>query len=188
MDAWMPGALTRQPVETAAAELVSRYLGAFGPATLDDIVWWMGWTRTQTRAALEAADVREVRHDDGSTGHVLEDHATRRDDASGSVSFLPSLDPTTMGWKERSWYLEPHHVPMLFDRNGNAGPTIWIDGRVVGGWAQRPDGEIAFEVLTEVGADERNLIDAEAARTAAMYGDVRHRCRFPTPMVAKLMA
>jgi hypothetical protein len=188
MDAWMPGVLTHQPVDLAASDLVSRYLGAFGPATLDDIVWWTGWTRTQTRAALEAAGVREVRLDDGSTGHSLDGRADAEDDASGSVSFLPSLDPTTMGWKERSWYLEPGHVPMLFDRNGNAGPTIWIDGRVVGGWAQRTDGEIAFQLLTGVGGEERNLIEAEAERTATMFGDIRYRCRFPTPMLTRLLA
>ena len=188
MDAWAPGALTHQPVDSAASELVSRYLGAFGPATLDDIVWWTGWTRTQTRAAMEAAGVREVRHDDGSTGHVVDGHSAGKEDASESVSFLPSLDPTTMGWKERSWYLDPDHVPSLFDSNGNAGPTIWVDGRIVGGWAQRPDGEIAFEVLEDVGGYERNLIEVEAERTAAMYGEIRHRCRFPTPMVAQLLA
>ena len=53
------------------------------------------------------------------------------------VALLPALDPTVMGWKERSWYLGDHQE-RLFDRNGNAGPTVWADGRVVGGWAQRP--------------------------------------------------
>ena len=187
-DTWLPGAFTDQPVEIAASNLLSLYVRSFGPVTQDDIVWWTGWTKTQTGAAMEASGVREVRHDDGSIGYIVGDDVGPVEDVAGSVSFLPSLDPTTMGWKERSWYLDPDHVPMLFDRNGNAGPTIWIDGRVVGGWAQRPDGEIAFEVLTEVGGHERNLIEAEAERTASMYGEIRHRCRFPTPMVAQLLA
>ena len=38
---------------------------------------------------------------------------------------------TFMGWKERDWFLGEHAEP-LFDRNGNAGPTVWRDGRVVG--------------------------------------------------------
>jgi hypothetical protein len=58
----------------------------------------------------------------------------------------------------------------------------------VGGWVQRPDGEIAFALLTDVGGQKRNVIDTEAERTATMYGEVRHRCRFPTPMIAQLLA
>src|SRR5215218_8960306 len=59
---------------------------------------------------------------------------------------LPTLDPTTMGWKERDWYLGTHGS-VLFDSAGNAGPTVWWDGRVVGGWSQRRDGEIVYRLL-----------------------------------------
>ncbi|GGM51142.1 hypothetical protein GCM10012275_22590 [Longimycelium tulufanense] len=39
----------------------------------------------------------------------------------------------------------------MFDRNGNIGPTVWADGRIVGAWAQLPDGSIAWRFLHEVG-------------------------------------
>ena len=64
----------------------------------------------------------------------------------------PSLDPTVMGWKEREWYLGDH-APALFDRAGNAGPTVWWDGRIVGGWVQRRDGEVVYRLLEDVGGD-----------------------------------
>ena len=64
----------------------------------------------------------------------------------------PALDPTAMGWTDRSWYLGPHG-PALFDRSGNIGPTIWADGRIVGGWAHRPTGEINYRLLEDVGRD-----------------------------------
>ena len=70
-----------------------------------------------------------------------------------------------MGWKERAWYLGPRER-VLFDANGNAGPTVWWDGRVVGGWSQRRDGEIVWKVLEDVGADAVAAIEAEAARLA----------------------
>ena len=38
--------------DIARAELVRRWLRAFGPGTLDDIAWWTKWTRTQVKAAL----------------------------------------------------------------------------------------------------------------------------------------
>ena len=58
-----------------------------------------------------------------------------------TAALLPALDPTPMGWVERDWFLGEHRAP-LFDRTGNIGPTIFWQGRVVGGWAQRADGEI----------------------------------------------
>ena len=47
-----------------------------------------------------------------------------------------------MGWKERRWYVGDHEAG-LFENTGNAGPTIVANGRVIGSWAQRADGEIA---------------------------------------------
>ena len=55
------------------------------------------------------------------------------------ITLLPSLDPTIMGWKLRTWYLGPHRAP-LFDRSGNAGPTVWIGGQAVGGGASGATG------------------------------------------------
>jgi hypothetical protein len=90
-----------------------------------------------------------------------------------------------MGWRERGWFLGGHG-PALFDRSGNIGPSIWWDGRVVGGWAQRKDGEIAVRVLEDVGADAAAAIEREAARMAAWYGDMRPVPRFRTPLEREL--
>ena len=125
-----------------------RWLAAFGPGTLQDLAWWTGWPLGQTRQALAAARAVEVDLDAG-TGFLLADDLDPVPPPPEWVALLPSLDPTVMGWKERSWYLGGHRE-RLFDRNGNAGPTVWADGRVVGGWAQRPDGTIAVELLEPV--------------------------------------
>ena len=63
------------------------------------------------------------------------------------AALLPGLDPTAMGWQERDWYLAPDLRSALFDRSGNVGPTVWWDGRVVGGWAQRASGEVVWRLL-----------------------------------------
>jgi hypothetical protein len=85
-----------------------------------------------------------------------------------------------MGWKERDWYLGPH-AAQLFDSNGNAGPTVWWDGRVVGGWAQRRDGELVLGLLEDVGREARAAIDAEVERLAAWLGDIRFSPGFLPP-------
>ena len=102
------------------------------------------------------------------------------------AAFLPSLDPTVMGWKERDWYLG-EHAPVLFDRNGNAGPTVWWNGRVVGGWARRKDGEVAFRLLEDVGAEGVRAIEAEAELLQVWLGETRVTPRFATPLAKKLV-
>jgi hypothetical protein len=103
------------------------------------------------------------------------------------VAFLPALDPTVMGWKERGWYLGEHGPP-LFDRAGNAGPTVWSDGRIVGGWAVRPGGEVVYRLLEDVGADAAAGVEAEAARLSAWLGEMRVIPRFATPLARELVA
>ena len=55
-----------------------------------------------------------------------------------------------MGWKSRAFYLDPGHVPHLFDSNGNAGTTAWVDGRVVGCWVQDADGVVDVRLVEKV--------------------------------------
>jgi len=88
------------------------------------------------------------------------------------AALLPALDPTVMGWSRRAWFLG-EHGPRLFDSTGNAGPTVWWDGRVVGAWTQRLDGEIAFRLVEDVGSDAVAAVEAEAERVATWMGAVR---------------
>jgi hypothetical protein len=177
--AWLGAEL--EPVEPAVAqaELVRRWLAAFGPATEGDLRWWTGWTARQARAALAAVPYVEVDLD-GGAGLVLDGDLEHTPPPEPWAALLPTLDPTTMGWKQRDWYLGPH-AAVLFDTNGNAGPTVWWDGRVVGGWSQRADGEILFALLEDVGADAVRAVEAEAERVATWLGDVRFAPGFLPP-------
>lgn len=78
-------------------------------------------------------------------------------------------------------------VPRLFDRFGNAGPTIWVDGRVVGGWIQRADGEIALDVLEPIGRAQRAAIGDAVDELSGALNDVVIRPRFPSPNQRELL-
>jgi hypothetical protein len=181
---WLGEVPARLDVGPAQAALLERWLVAFGPGTETDIRWWTGWTAREARAAL--ATVPHATVDlDGATGYALADDLEPVAPPKPSAALLPTLDPTTMGWKERDWYLGAHERT-LFDANGNAGPTVWWDGRVVGGWSQRRDGEIVLGLLEDVGADAVAAIEAEAERLAAWIGDVRLAPNFLPPYQRQL--
>jgi hypothetical protein len=124
---------------------------------------------------------------DGTAGMVLAGDEGRVSSPKPWVALLPGLDPTTMGWQQRDWYLGAHGKA-LFDRNGNAGPTVWCDGRVVGGWAQRRSGEVVFRLLEDVGGAAADAVESEAARLTSWLGDVRVTPRFATPLQKELSA
>lgn len=153
-------------------EIVRRWLHSFGPGTEDDIVWWLGSTKTVVRAALAELEAVAVSLDGGDTGWLLPDDVATVPDPGPWVALLPVLDPTIMGWKNRDFYLGPHRN-QLFDTRGNAGTTAWVDGRVVGCWIQDETGVVHVRLLETVSASARRSLDAEAARLTEWLGGVK---------------
>ena len=185
-DTWLPEGWPDLPVEEARVRLVRRWLAAFGPATIADLKWWTGWTAGHVKQALTAIRPTEVDLG-GTAGLGLPDDLDPVDEPEPWVTLLPALDPTPMGWSQRSWYLG-EHAPRLFDRSGNVGPTVWSNGRIVGGWAQRADGEVVYRLLEDVGSDAAAALEAAAGRLAKWTGTVRVTPRFRTPLERELTA
>lgn len=186
MSAWLPGGVADLDPAEARATLAAAWLRAFGPAPVTDLKWWSGWTVAHTRAALAALDVAEVDLD-GVPGVALADDLAPTPPPDPYAALLPGLDPTVMGWKTRDWFLG-EHARALFDTNGNAGPTVWWDGRVVGGWAQRRTGEVVVRLLEDVGADAAAAIEERRAALERWIGPVRVTPRFRTPLERELTA
>lgn len=188
-DHWPPDpASAPADAEAASIALLAAWLGRFGPASIDDMKWWTGWTKTKTKGALAAIETAEVALDgQGLVGHVLAGDRREVPPCDPWARLLPALDPTAMGWKDRDWYLGPHRAE-LFDRNGNIGPTVWVDGRIVGGWSQRPDGEVVVELLEPVDGTQRDLIDQDVERVTRFVGSTVVKPSFPTPLQKRLSA
>ena len=182
---WLPGGLgTLDPV-LAAAELAAAYLRRFGPATAADLQWWTGWTKATTTRALGDAGAVPVELDSGRAWLAPDDE--EEVEVEPWVAVLPSLDPTTMGWKQRDWYL-PEGAADAFDRNGNAGPTLWVDGRVVGAWAQHRDGRLLTHYFEPVAAARREQLAERLEELARVVGPVRFSVRFPGRIQARILA
>ena len=190
-DQWFAEGWPEIPVAAARTELVRRWLRTYGPGTTNDIAWWAKWTKKQVVDALGDLDAVAVTVEPApgappTAGWVLADDLD--DDAITDgpvVSLLPSLDPAIMGWKEREWILDGLG-PELFDKNGNAGPTILVDGAAVGVWAQVDGGRVVTELLRPVSATARRRVSAAADALTEWFDGVRVTPRFPTPSQTRL--
>jgi hypothetical protein len=129
--------ITRDQAMTA---LVRRYLGAFGPVLEQDILWWIGATKSETDAALAALapNLCRVFIKHLSDEYVmLEEDYTRlikfKPSKKPSLSLLPYEDPYTKGFKVRNRLIDPDQEKLAYV-GGGVEPTIVLDGRVVGTW------------------------------------------------------
>jgi hypothetical protein len=161
-------------------ELVRRWLCTFGPGTEDDLVWWLGATKTAVRAALRELDAAQVTLDGGGVGWLLPDDLDPVRDPGPWVALLPELDPTVMGWRARDFYLGRHR-DQLFDRNGNAGTTAWVDGRIVGCWVQDATATVQLRLLEPVPRDTYRALTAEATRLTTWLDGTRISAVLPSP-------
>lgn len=173
MDSWLADVPEPLPADEGYAELIGRYLRTFGPATEADIVWWFGATKSSVRAALSTLEAAEVALEGDRIGYVLPDDVEPEPEVEPWAALLPVLDPTTMGWKERDFYLDPEDVRYLFDTNGNGGTTAWWNGRIVGAYVQDDAGRVELVLHHDPGAAGRRALQEQADRlTDWLEGEV----------------
>jgi hypothetical protein len=183
MRTWLGEELAPPPEAEGTARLVELWLRAFGPGTAADVRWWLGSTVGAVRGALGHLQAVEVDLD-GQTGYLMPDDLEASDPVEPWAALLPPLDPTTMGWFERDWYLGPHREH-LFDASGNAGPTAWWDGRIVGGWRQRESGEVFVQLLEDVDEEATGALEHESRRLTEWLAGTRVLARFPSPLAKR---
>ncbi|WP_299573453.1 winged helix DNA-binding domain-containing protein [uncultured Williamsia sp.] len=186
MTAWLGGPLPDGTVADGHAALVRKWLRTFGPGTETDIVWWLGSTKAAVREALTTVGAVEVDVEIGAgewaTGYLLPDDLDPVDAVDHEGFLLPELDPTTMGWKQRDWYLAPHGEH-LFDRNGNGGQSVWWDGRIVGGWYREPDGGVGLHLLEKLPQRTVARLRRRADALADWLGPVKATPGYPAPFM-----
>ena len=153
------------PLASAAVdELVLRYLGAFGPASVADVQSWSGLTRL--REVLERLPLRSFRGPDGQPLHDPPDGPRPDEDTPAPPRFLPEYDNLLLSYKDRTRVI-PHDRPVpLPPGNGATDGTVLIDGRWQGTWRIR-DGRLRITPFIPLGPAEREALGAEAARLCA---------------------
>jgi Winged helix DNA-binding domain len=135
-DVWLgPG---RHPDHAAALDVaVRRYLAAYGPASLDDLVRWAGQRRVPpVRQALERLG-EELVHLTGPDGGELFDLSGLKvlEDGAAPARFLSRWDSGIIGYSARDRILPPEHTAAVAKKNGDFLPTFLLDGFVAGLWS-----------------------------------------------------
>jgi hypothetical protein len=122
--------------DQALAELVKRYFGSHGPATIRDFVWWSGLTVKDAQAGLEA--VTPKLHQETIDGRVYFGTPSRGSaPAKGSVALLlPNYDEYLIAYKDRSPVVDSSRTAanIVARSNGGFQHHLVIDGTLEGSW------------------------------------------------------
>jgi len=183
MDDWLGAPVDLREAREGYAELVASYLRTFGPVTERDLVWWFGATKGTMRQALSDLNAVQVRLERDHAGWVLPDDVDPEPPAEPWAALLPALDPTTMGWKERDFYLAPDFSPAIFDWSGNCGTTAWWDGQIVGSYVQDDAGQVELIAPRDPGPAGRAALQAEAERLGDWLDGERVSTLYKSPLV-----
>lgn len=182
-ETWVDGEPERPTPDAGYDALIAGWLRTFGPGTERDLAWWLGAPLGVVRAGLGRLAAVPVDLD-GVEGWVAADDVEPVEPVAPWAALLPTLDATTMGWKERDWYLG-QNADELFDAVGNGGATAWWDGRIVGGWYQAPDGEVVVVPLEDIGAEADAALAVEAERLTHWLGGVRVNSMYASPLTRR---
>jgi hypothetical protein len=151
-------------------EMILRYLGAFGPATVSDMQKWSGLTRLREVAEGLRPRLRTFRDDLGNELFDLPDAPLPHPDTPAPPRFLPEFDNVLLSHSDRNRIIPDEHRWGVFTNNGLILGTVLVDGFVRGTWKitrQRGTAALAIHPFTRLAKQERAALVEEGARLLA---------------------
>ncbi len=172
---WLsPGTADDADPDRAAAALAERYLGAFGPASVDDLAAYVGRGKfmSRWRGAMQSLADRTVPLTDDQGRPLLDlvDAPRPGADAPAPPRLLARWDSLLLafGTRDRTRLLDPAHQSTVITRNADVLPTFLVDGFVAGTWLPRrgADGspDIELRPFARLARHDRQALEAEAHR------------------------
>lgn len=149
--------------------LLTRYLGAFGPATLTAAASWSGVPRRRLEPVAAAMELIGYRDESGAAmldlaGAPLPDPAT-----PAPVRFLPTWEATLLAHCRHAGILpEEFRAAIFHTKNPQSVGTVLVDGSVAASWAWRND-HVEVDELRPLTATERRRVAHEAEQLTAFY-------------------
>ena len=119
----------------ARAEMLQRYLAAFGPASRRDIVQWSMMHVPEIDRALERLEPLRRFRDEGGRELLDVPRAPIPDaDTIAPVRFLPKWDNVLLAFADRTRILPEAYRKTVIKTNGDVAQTFLVDGVVAGIW------------------------------------------------------
>ncbi len=171
--AFLPCTVAADDEPAATAELVRRYLKAFGPATIADVSQFTILKRSAIREVIESmADIVAVAGPDGAQLLDVDGSDPQPDDQMATLPprLLGMWDNVLLAYSDRSRVIPAEHRPHVIRRNGDVLPTVVAKGLVRGVWRATPD---AIEVRALEPMDDATLegLNGEARDLRRLLAD-----------------
>jgi hypothetical protein len=165
VDRWL-GVPMRAP---DVAEIVRRYLRAFGPASAADVTAWSGVTRM---GPVLAAMDDLVRHED-EAGRILYDVPEGEiadADTPAPPRLLGTYDNLWLSHSARDRVTEPANRGRWMGANGGVAMTVFVDGWLEGLWRHDRGRVAVLDTFRHLSRRERSELDDEIARVEQLLG------------------
>ena len=130
-EAWLGRSLDSAP---SLDEIVVRYLGAFGPATVKDAQTWSGLTRLGGLVDRLRSRLFSFRDEHGGELFDLPDTPKPDPDAPAPPRFLPEFDNLILSHADRTRVIANEYRKAIASKNGMVPATFLVDGFVRGTW------------------------------------------------------
>lgn len=119
--------------EEALSKLALKYFSSHGPATIYDFSWWCGLSLTDVRMAFEniKSKLYKIEFNNEKYWSTSPDNSPK---INQSTFLLPGFDEFILGYKNRSFIIEPLFANQVFTNNGIFYPIVVDNGKVVGTW------------------------------------------------------
>jgi hypothetical protein len=151
----------------AVAHLVRRYLGAYGPATTQDIAQWSGLPRLKPLAdSLDRLAARTFRDESGKVLYDLPRAPLPDPDTPAPPRLVPRFDNLVLSHADRSRILGDVSPSRIVTNNGIVHATILVDGFVAGTW-QLEKGRVVLEPFGKLDAQTTRALKDESERIEA---------------------
>jgi hypothetical protein len=161
---------THVPVE-ARAEILRRYLAAFGPASRRDIVAWSMMHVPELQRALDLLEpLRRVRDEHGRELLDVPGAPLPDADTPAPVRFLPKWDNLLLAYADRTRVLPEEHRKTVIRTNGDVAQTFLVDGFVAGIWRVE-DGRVVLEPFATLSPSVKRELEEETGRLEAFLAD-----------------
>jgi hypothetical protein len=152
--------------EDGAERLVRSYLGAFGPATQEDLIRFAGVRVGDVRPGLERLELRRFRDEQGRQLLDLHRAPLPPADTPAPVRFLPKWDSALLAYAppERTRILPEAFRKTVIRANGDVLPTVLVDGFVAASWNIGKKGDLEIAPFRSLTRAERAGVDEERER------------------------